>query len=250
MTQPIYTISTHFRNEQKSVDRFLAWYEHASYRAKRVLQYLKGFAHHGRIFPAYDTIAKHAGFSERHTKRIVGQLLKIGVIGWKRRPYHSNEYYVADFLLKINLKDQAIFRKIPQKVVNIDRSDHSFSLGKCHYTCHPNSISNSPTSLRKENVDVRLFSVEKGGSLDRKREVLARYYIPEKDQRSFLGFSERSIARGMQDTAHRSAIGLPRNWVGYAYASCEVYEICETQGVTPNVAWQIRAQNKQKRKGK
>ncbi len=74
------------------------------------------------VFPSLETIAKDIKLSKRQVQNALKYFCKVGLLGWVKRPYRSNVYFMPDEIIEIDLKDE--------------RSLNERSEINCHQNCH------------------------------------------------------------------------------------------------------------------
>lgn len=105
---------------------------------RRVFKYLWWFFKKLRqVFPSLETIAKEVKLSKRQVQNALKHFLTLGLIGWVRRPYQSNVYFMPDEVIGVNLKDErSLNEKLPEN-----------SHENCHKDCHVFNVASSFVSL-------------------------------------------------------------------------------------------------------
>lgn len=74
---------------------------------KKVLKYIWWyFKKLKTVFPSHATIANDVGLSEKQVRNALNHFESKGWIGWVKRPYHSNVYFMPDEIINLNLNDE------------------------------------------------------------------------------------------------------------------------------------------------
>ncbi len=90
---------------------------------RKVFKYLWWYFQKVRaVFPSLETIAKDIKMSKRQVQNALKYFCSVGLIGWVKRPYQSNVYFMPNEIIKIDLKDE--------------RSLNAHSEINCHQDCH------------------------------------------------------------------------------------------------------------------
>ncbi len=260
MTQLKYAISSNFINDKEIVDNFLAWYEMASRKQKRIFCYLQQFSrYHNCVFPGQDRIAEKAGCGREWVNRTLKRLEGWGFLYKKRRPYRSSQYYLHESLLRLDLNNIEIFRKMSIGYQQCEPLSTQNCLGKSHNSGHQtghHSSSYNPLkkTTRTENVGVRFSSSldGKGGIFGTEQEktlILKDYLRQKSDIKKLCMFSLTAIKRSLKDYADYSQVCTVDNLSAFLTAHCKIYRECENTGITPQRAWEMHHAEK-KQQGK
>jgi hypothetical protein len=87
---------------------------------RETLKYLWALANkHQFVFPTYERMAEMCGYSLRTAINICKKLAKLGIIGWQRRGYRSNLYFLPDELIKFNLRNTRLLTDSPRQSCTI-----------------------------------------------------------------------------------------------------------------------------------
>lgn len=97
---------------------------------RRVFKYLWWFFRHLRtVFPSLDTISMEVKLSKRQVQNALNHFLGLGLLGWVKRPYQSNVYFMPEEIIEIDLKDE--------------KSMNARSEQNCHQDCHVLPVASS-----------------------------------------------------------------------------------------------------------
>lgn len=261
MTQLNYAISINFGNDKELVDNFLAWYEMASRKQKRIFIYLHAFCrHHNCVFPGQERIAEKAGCGREWVNRTLKRLEEWGFLYKKRRPYRSSQYFLVDALLKLDLNNIEIFRKTPIGYEQCEHLSTQNCLGKSHNRGHQTGHHNRTYSedcksaSLEQNVGVRReqFDHKRGfvfGTDAEKSRLLGQYLRKEKDIEYFMRFGKTSIELAIRDYKSISRIQSIGNVPAFLTTYCKIYDDSFRLNITYKEAWEMHHQQK-KQKGK
>ena len=119
---------------------------------RKVFKYLWWYFRHLRtVFPSLETIAKEIKLSKRQVQNALNHFLKLKLVGWVKRPYQSNVYFMPDEIIEINLKDERGLNAKPQQ--NFQQDCHVFTVASSSdlkYSCTSGTPSaNVPISGKK-----------------------------------------------------------------------------------------------------
>lgn len=256
-----YAISLNFNNDKELVDNFLAWYEMASRKQKRIFIYLHTFCRkHNLVFPSQDRIAEKAGCGREWVNRTLKKLEELGFLIKKRRPYRSCLYLIADVLLRLDLNNIEIFRKTPIGYEQCEHLSTQNCLGKSHNRDHKTDHHNrtyfqdSRSASLEQNVGVRReqFDQKRGfvfGTDAEKVRLLGQYLKKEKDIKYFLRFGLTSIELAIRDYKSAGMIQYIGNVPAFLTTHCKVYDDSFRLNITYKEAWEMHHAAK-KQKGK
>lgn len=107
-----------------------------SKNTRKVWKYLvfmsKKFTH---VFPSIDRMAEKIGCNEKTVRRALNLFLQMGWLGWKKRGYNSNLYFLDNELLAVDLNSNSTW----EKQQNVRANVHVLSSSPDDISVHTNS---------------------------------------------------------------------------------------------------------------
>lgn len=145
----------------------------------------------------------------------------MGWIGSKKRPYQSNLYFIPDILLKLNTRDQSIYRR--NISIPLVKPTQNPTVHNIHRTY-------KETLSSMEDFERKVFEKRERSWTYAKKEIpffLKVKILSEEDQQMLANqFSECELLQAIKDTIHDwKKYGKPDNIAAYMTGKCKKYRL-------------------------